>query len=439
MNFRGLLIAVVVLLALGGLLYWSNHRKTAEENVPAKPANTQPVILKMDQAAISQVTITPKGSAPLTLAKDASGTWQITTPQTFHADQDAVDGLLMTLANLQADRVVEEKPSDLHAYGLDAPAVQVEITAKNQNERKLLLGDGTPAGGDTYAMLAGEPRVFTIASYSKESIDKGLNDLRDKRLVTLEADRISRVELARKGQSIEFARIKDGWQILKPKAMRADGNAIDQLLSSVTGARMDLSQAGASDAAKQFASAAPVADVTLTGDHGAQTLDVRKNKDDYYATSSAADGEYKVDASVGQAVDKGLDDFRNKSLFDFGFSEPEKIELHSGAQSWFFTYSGSDWWSNGKKMDGAAVEALVEKLRDLEATSFPDSGFSNPSFEAIVTSRDGKRVEKVHIAKSGSGCIAKREDGPDLYQVDANAISSLTDAASAVKPASGAK
>jgi len=437
MKFRGLLIAVVVLLVLGGLLYWSNHRKTAEENA-ATPASTQPLILKMDQAAISELTIELKGTSPLTLQKDASGTWRITEPQTLNADQDAVNGVLMTLANLPAERVIENKATDLHQYGLDDPVVQVKITGKNRNERELLLGDDTPAGGDTYAMLAGDPRVFTIASYNKESIDKGLNDLRDKRLVTLEMDKISRVDLTRKGQSIEFARIKDGWQILKPRPLRADANAVDGLVSSVTSARMDLSEP-AVDPAKQFASAALVASVTLTGDQGAQTLEARKNKDDYYAKSSAAGGIYKVDASLGQAVDKSLDDFRNKNIFDFGFNEPEKIELHNGAQSWFFTRIGSDWWSNGKKMDGDSVEALVEKLRDLTATGFPDTGFSNPSFEAIVTSQDGKHVEKVQIAKSGNHYVAKREGEPELYQLDASTISDLTGAAVAVKPAGKAK
>ena len=73
---------------------------------------------------------------------------------------------------------------------------------------------------------------------------------------------------------------------------------------------MDLS--ATSDAAAEFARATPVATAKLTGDTGTQTLEVRKNKDDYYAKSSAVDGAYKVDSSVGQALDKKVDDFRSK-------------------------------------------------------------------------------------------------------------------------------
>ncbi|MGA7340907.1 MAG: DUF4340 domain-containing protein, partial [Terracidiphilus sp.] len=147
------------------------------------------------------------------------------------------------------------------------------------------------------------------------------------------------------------------------------------------------------------------------------------------------EGDYKVDSSLGLALDKSLDDFRNKKLFDLGYEEPGKIELRSGAKSWFFTRSGSDWWSNGKKMDGDAVESLVEKLRDLSATGFPGSGFSSPDVEATVTSNDGKQVERIAIAKSGENYIAKRENEPALYQLDASAVDGLTAAADAVRPA----
>jgi hypothetical protein len=78
----------------------------------------------------------------------------------------------------------------------------------------------------------------------------------------------------------------------------------------MTTAKMDLSTAN--DAAAAFARATPLATAKLTGDTGVQTLDVRKDKDDYYAKSSVVDGTYKVDSSLGQALDKKIDDFRQK-------------------------------------------------------------------------------------------------------------------------------
>jgi hypothetical protein len=308
MNVRGLTVAVVVLAALAGVLYWSDHRKVPEENagVSATPA---PVILKIDAANITQLVIKQKGSDPVTLEK-AGGTWQITGPKSYPADQNAVAGMLSTLSALNADRLVGDKGGNPQQYGLEAPAVELDITGKGHTTQQLLLGDDTPAGGDAYAALAADPKVFTVASYNKSSLNKNLNDLRDTSLITLNADKVSRVELLKKGQDIEFDRTKDGWEILKPKSSPAESAAVNELVRTLTSARMDLGATG--NAAVEFARATGVGTAKLTGDTGVQTLEVRKNKDDYYAKSSAAEGAYKVDSTLGQALDKKLDDFVSK-------------------------------------------------------------------------------------------------------------------------------
>ena len=305
MNFRGLIVAVVVLAMLGCALYWSQHHKPAEESA-AVPASTAPVIVKINPADVSQLVIQQK--EPVTLKK-TNGQWQITGPKPYPADQEAVAGVLSTLSGLNADRIVEEKASDRKQYGLDPAQVELDISVKG-GTRQLLLGDDTPTGGNVYAALSTDPRVFTIAGYQKSSLAKGLNDLRDKSLVTLSADKVSRVELLKKGEDLEFDRTKDGWQILKPASSPADSVAVNTLVSTLTNARMDLNTT--TDAAAEFARAMPLATAKVTGDAGVQSLEVRKNKDDYFAKSSAVAGIYKVDSSVGQGLDKKIDDFRQK-------------------------------------------------------------------------------------------------------------------------------
>ena len=54
-----------------------------------------------------------------------------------------------------------------------------------------------------------------------------------------------------------------------------------------------------------------------------------------------------------------------------------------------------------KNMDNSSVQNLIDKLRDLSATKFAETGGGNPVFEATVTSNEGKRVEKVTIRKQG--------------------------------------
>ena len=435
MKISGLMVAVVILAGLAGALYWSNHHQPAV-NTDAS-TDLPPKILSLASADIEKLAIKKKDGNDILLDKNGAGKWQMTAPQPLPVDQDAASGVLTTLSSLGSDRLVDAKASNLQQYGLADPSLEIDISEKNNKNQKLLFGDNTPTGSDVYAALSGDPRVFTVAAYEKSSIDKTPNDLRDKRLLTVEPDKVSRVEIVSKQQAIEFGRNKDGWQILKPKPLRANSVTVGDLVRDVTGARMELSgtDQDAKKVAAGFTSGSPVATAKLTDEAGTQELQVRKSKDDYYAKSSVVPGVYKVSSSVGQALDKKLDDFRNKSLFDFGYSDPGKIEMHAGSKSYFFTKSGDDWWSgNSKKMDIGGVQTLIDDIRDLSASKFVDSGFAAPVVDLTVISNGGKRVERVSISKSRDQYIAKRENEPALYQLDSSRVEDLEKAADDVKP-----
>ena len=435
MKIRGLLVATVVFAVLAGVLYWSDHRKASAE--AAKPdADAAPSILKLDENSITQLALKKKGSTPILLTRTGSD-WKITEPKPLGADQTAVTGVLSTLSSLNSERLVEGKSTGLERYGLDHPSLQLDITEKDKRTQQLLLGDDTPAGGAVYAALAGDPRVFTVAGYQKTSLDKSLNDLRDKRLLTVNPDKVSRLEIDGNHGEIEFGRNQDEWQILKPKPMRADSSTVGELVSKLTDARMDL---GSSDTAAResdaaFAHGISVARVKVTDEASTEDLQIRKNKDSYYAKSSAVQGTYKVSSDLANALDKKLEDFRNKKLFAFGYAEPAKLEIHGGAKSYSLLRGGQDWWDNGKKMDEEGVSSLVSNLRDLSADKFVDSGFTTADIEASVTSNDGKRVEKVLISKSGSNYIAKRDHDPALYQLSTASVDALQKSLDGLKPA----
>jgi hypothetical protein len=436
MKSRGLIVAAVVLAGLTSALYWSNHHKPADAT--AASADAPPKILAVKEADISKFDLKKDGAEQVGGERNSAGQWRITSPTPLPADQSAVSSLLGTFSSLNSERLVEDKASNLVPYGLDAPKLEVDLSEKDNKTQKLLLGDETPAGNGIYARLDGDPRVFTIPKYDKTSIDKNANDLRDKRLLTVDSDKISQVDLVAKKQEIAFGRSKDEWQIVKPRPLRADGTAVDELVRALTDAKMELN---ASDDPKKdaslFSTAAPVATAKVTAESGTQELQVRKNKDDYYAKSSVVVGVYKVPNTLGQALDKNLDDFRNKKLFDLGSDDPNKIEVRDATKSYFLTRSGENWWSgSAKKMDPATVQDLIDKIRDLSASKFVDTGLTAASsIDLTVTSSDGKRVEKVAIAKVGDNYIAKRENDPTLYQLDSKAVEDLRKSADDLKPA----
>jgi len=432
MKFRGLLAAVVVLAALGGVLYWSNRKQKAEA---AKPAtDTTAKILTIPEDQIKQITLKKTGAETVVLRKGDDGKWQLTEPKPLRADQDAANSLASTLSSLNSDKLVEDKAADLSPYGLNSPSLDVTVLKKDGKSQDLYVGDEAPTGGGSYVKLANDAHVYTIASYTKTSLDKSPNDLRDKRLLTFDQDKLTRVDLQpAKGELIEFGKNnQNDWQILKPKPLRADGSQVEELIRKLKDAKMDatISDEDAKKAAAAFASGTKVATATVADAGGTQQLEVRKDKDkNYYAKSSAVDGIYKVTADLGDGLDKKVDDFRNKKLFDFGWTDPNKVQIGKAT----YEKVGDKWMSGGKQMDSSSVQAVVDKLRDLTSTKFLDNGGGTPVLDLMVSSNNGKRVENVSITKQGDTYFAKRENEPSIYELDSKAVEELRKAASDVK------
>ncbi len=435
MRIRGLLAAVVILAALGGAVYWSKKAKEADADKP--DPNAPPKILTIAEDQFQQIEIRKSGAETILLRKNDAGKWEMGSPKTWAVDQDAAGSMASTLSSLTSGRLVEEKAADLSVFGLSSPGLEVEVRTKDGKTHKLLVGDESPAGGGYFVKLLGDPRVFTIASFNKTSLDKSPTDLRDKRLLTFDSEKLSRVELAVKGQAIEFGKNNQNeWQIIRPKPLRADGGRVEDLIRKLKDARMDTltAEADAKKAESAFAKGARVAVAKVTDVSGTQEIEVRKDKDNtYYARSSVVEGAHKVGSDLGEALNKGLDDFRNKKLFDFGWSDPSKIEIREGARLTTYEKSADKWMSGSNQMDSTSVQGLIDKLRDLSAAEFAEQGFTTAIFEAKVASNDGKRVENVLISKQGDNYFAKRENEPSVYKLETQAVQDLQKAAADVK------
>ena len=439
MKPRSLVIAAVILAALSGGVWWAKKHPATETGTPATPP--APKIADIPQAQIKQLEIAKKGAPPIEL-QAASGRWAITAPEQYPADQEAVTTLLSSVSPLNADTLVEDSPKNLDQFGLSAPAMTLTLHEMNGKTDQFLIGSDVPATSLVYARMGSKPTVYAVANTFKTSVDKSLNDLRDKRLLTFDTNKLTSLEVGSAKGDIAFAKNNQGdWQIVKPQPYRADSFQVEELLRKLGDAKMDLS-ASAEDqsktatafAAGQVAGVAKIADAA-----GTQSLDIKKNKEDYYAKSSVVKGIYKVSSDVGQVVGKSLDDFRNKKIFDFGFNDPTKIDVQQGSSSKEFLRSGTDWKDSGKTVDAGNVQALIDKLRDLAAVKFLSEGFTSPLATISVASSEGKRSEKVELAKVADGYIARRANEPTLYQLDAKAVNDILEASKAVKPAPAKK
>ena len=440
MKIRGLLVALGLLVVLAGGIWYSSRTDKGKDS--ADKASATPNVLTLKEADIARIEVARREGETTVLEKDSSGAWKITAPTAYPVDKDAVTSLLGAVANIASDKVVDEKAGDLTQYGLAPPTLTLTVGLKGGKSKKVLLGEATATGSGVYASAQGDARLYTIASYTKEALDKRSADLRDRRLLTFNSDKLARVVLNSHKMETEFGKNASGeWQIVKPKPYRADAFAVDDLVRRLKDVKLDpaLSPEDQKKAAAAFGSAAPVATVTVTDAAGSQQLEIRKAKDSkYYAHSSVVEGAYSLEATTATAFDKTTDDFRNKKLFDFGFNDPSRVDYRSAKVQATVSKSGEKWFRGGKALDSASIQTLIDKLRDLSATKFAESGFGASEIDITVVSSDGKKTERVSLAKSGadkSGAdwLARRDGDASLYVLPGATVDELERAANDLK------
>jgi hypothetical protein len=437
MKMRQLLVATAVLAVLAATLYWSNHRKPADDSVTAAPNATNTKIISLNQDDISKLEVKKKDGDDVVLNRAGTSNWKITSPKNLVADQDSVSTILYNLSPMDGATLIDDKAADLKQFGLAEPDAQISATGKDGKTRTILVGDETPTGDAAYVMLSGDSKVYSVPKNTKANLDKGLKDLRDKRLMPVDFDKLAGVEISGAKLHLAFSSDDGQWTVRSPANLRGDTSKMETIIEKLRTATMDpgTSDADMKKSASLFASGASIATLKATDASGSQELQVRKTSGGYYAKTSAMDGVYKVSNELGDAVNKDAEDFREKRVFDFAETDPDKVELHDGSKGYFLTRSGEDWWSDGKKMDPLSIQEFLRSIRTLTAAKFATAGFSSPALSLVVTSKDGKRVEKVEISKSGNAYLAKRADGPALFALDAKTLEDIQKAAGALKPA----
>jgi hypothetical protein len=440
MKIRGLLVALALLVVLAGGIWYSNRSDKGKDT--AAKADATPNVLTLKEADITRIELAHHAGETTVLERDGTGGWKITAPVAYPVDRDAVTALVGALAAVASDKVVDDKAADLSQYGLTEPSLAVTVRLKDGKSKKIAIGDATAIGSAFYALAQGDSRIYTVASYTKEALDKKSADLRDRRMLTFNSDKLARVVLAAHKTETEFGKNASGdWQIVKPKPYRADVFSVDDMVRRLKDVKLDpaLSADEEKKAAAAFGSAAPVATVTVTDANGSQKLEIRKVKakeekdDKYYAKSSVVEGVYSVEATTAKTFDKTTDDFRNKKIFDFGFNDPSRVDYHSAKAQTTVSKSGEKWFRGGKPLDSNSIQTFIDKLRDLAATKFAETGFGTSELEITVVSSDGKKVEKVSLARSGSDWLARRDGDASLYVILAATVDELEHAVANLK------
>jgi len=155
--------------------------------------------------------------------------WKIIAPIHTATETLAIESLKDKLANLKYSRIIAETESDLTQFGLNNPGFTITYRTNKESDQ-LSFGNQTPIEDGYYAKRDKGKKVYLIATWDKRDLDKGLFDLRDKRLFTLSPEKIKRFIIEREIGKWTLIK-KDGiWLFKDDEAYRINQQKVNSMI-----------------------------------------------------------------------------------------------------------------------------------------------------------------------------------------------------------------
>ncbi len=261
-------------------------------------------ILSIARDTIEQIRLR-KDRGTITLVR-AGGKWSLTEPARVPADEFAADGIADVLATLKGEKFVAADATDLAKYGLDKPRLIVEVQAKGGAQYGVRIGKEAPGGTAVYAARTSNGNVLEVAKSTFDTLNKGTSDLRSRKVLDVETDRVERIAVVSRKVRWEARKSGSDWIFVEPNAgKKADGIDVDNIILDATASadRWVADNPSEADLAK-YGLLKPETTVTLTiKGGGAKKLEIgrKSSQSDYFVrgtdtgNSVFAIGSYVVD------------------------------------------------------------------------------------------------------------------------------------------------
>jgi hypothetical protein len=219
-----ILIAILLLLAVAFVF-------TKLFRSPARESNLEADLLKIDTSQVTEVKLhLPHHKADIQLMKEGKRWNAIQHGKTAATEGYPVNNLLQAMVNIKPERVVSRKKEKWDTYGVsDSTSIAAVVMAGSRELARWHIGKESE--GLTYLRPAGEDNVYAVAGAPRVAFDKTFNDWRDKSLLRLKKDLITKISFQYPADSSFVLEKKDkDWTI---GGVKADSAKVEKFLDKL--------------------------------------------------------------------------------------------------------------------------------------------------------------------------------------------------------------
>ncbi|MCI0454075.1 MAG: DUF4340 domain-containing protein [Candidatus Dadabacteria bacterium] len=194
-------------------------------------------ILSLDEDKIKRLRFTWEDSSFEVERK--GNTWiGKNIPEYVEIDGGRVWAILNTFLKLKIDNFENDEPQEHSRYGLDKPSAEIELFENGKSVR-VLFGNKKRAR-DYYIKLGSAEPVYSVNEYVLRQVPENVNDIRVRRIVKLDAEKVTGVGISKGGNELSIIKKGNKWELEGEKGKRVDESKVGDLIAEIGGLEVEV-------------------------------------------------------------------------------------------------------------------------------------------------------------------------------------------------------
>ena len=221
-------IIALVVLAIGA--FFALHR----EGEVSSTGSSGKMLVDYDSTGVDKLElISPAGS--VVLEKEA-GTWMLTAPIKFKADENAVTAAVGRGRKIELSSLVSTNPEKQNLFQVDSTGTLVRVYEKGSLKAAFHVGKASSSFTDTYVRLDGSTNVQLANEVITSYFNKQPKDWRDKTIFKTDEGKIRSVRFQYGDTTFSLSLQDSIWRVQKDSANQA---VIKPLLTALANIQTD--------------------------------------------------------------------------------------------------------------------------------------------------------------------------------------------------------
>ncbi len=336
-------------------------------------------VIEVDKYGATKLLIQREGK-DLECKKEEEA-WRITSPILARGARDEIEKILDKLDDLKVAEFISEDAGEIDRFGLSSPELSVTVWEEDVS-RSLIFAKVEE--DRVYAKREAFDSIYSVEKDIIETLTKKPNELRDRKVVRFDTDKVKRIEVSYADEII-LEKEEDEWKIVKPGQIKADKGEVDDFLREL--GDLEIEEFVEEDCKRldRYGLEKPLATVTLILENGEEKQKIllgnKKGSDYCYLKREEEKPVFAVSVDFLQKVERSYLAYINRQILSFSSTDARKLILEREGKRYLCEKDGEDNWKlvepAGGEIDLSIIDNILWDISTLSAEKFVSESARN--------------------------------------------------------------